>query len=69
MGIRITSGPVLDKPADLAGLLTNPGAARCALHRRIHRLTPGHRGVPHSAMEDYRIDLVIDAGPNARTVR
>jgi Holliday junction DNA helicase RuvB len=69
VGIRITSGPVLDKPADLAGLLTNLEAHDILFIDEIHRLTPVIEEYLYSAMEDYRIDLVIDAGPNARTVQ
>jgi Holliday junction DNA helicase RuvB len=67
--IRITSGPVLDKPADLAGLLTNLEPHDVLFIDEIHRLTPVIEEYLYSAMEDYRIDLVIDAGPNARTVQ
>ncbi|MCB9166808.1 MAG: Holliday junction branch migration DNA helicase RuvB [Flavobacteriales bacterium] len=69
VGIRITSGPVLDKPADLAGLLTNLERNDVLFIDEIHRLTPVIEEYLYSAMEDYRIDLVIDAGPNARTVQ
>lgn len=69
VGIRITSGPVLDKPADLAGLLTNLEPNDVLFIDEIHRLTPVIEEYLYSAMEDYRIDLVIDAGPNARTVQ
>jgi Holliday junction DNA helicase RuvB len=69
VGIRITSGPVLDKPADLAGLLTNLEPRDVLFIDEIHRLTPVIEEYLYSAMEDYRIDLVIDAGPNARTVQ
>ena len=69
VGIRITSGPVLDKPADLAGLLTNLEPHDVLFIDEIHRLTPVIEEYLYSAMEDYRIDLVIDAGPNARTVQ
>ncbi|MBL8003010.1 MAG: Holliday junction branch migration DNA helicase RuvB [Flavobacteriales bacterium] len=69
VGIRITSGPVLDKPADLAGLLTNLEPHDILFIDEIHRLTPVIEEYLYSAMEDYRIDLVIDAGPNARTVQ
>ncbi|MBL0128471.1 MAG: Holliday junction branch migration DNA helicase RuvB [Flavobacteriales bacterium] len=69
VGIRITSGPVLDKPADLAGLLTNLEPNDVLFIDEIHRLTPVIEEYLYSAMEDYRIDLVIDSGPNARTVQ
>jgi Holliday junction DNA helicase RuvB len=69
VGIRITSGPVLDKPADLAGLLTNLEPHDILFIDEIHRLTPVIEEYLYSAMEDYRIDLVIDSGPNARTVQ
>jgi Holliday junction DNA helicase RuvB len=69
VGIRITSGPVLDKPADLAGLLTNLESHDVLFIDEIHRLTPVIEEYLYSAMEDYRIDLVIDSGPNARTVQ
>lgn len=69
VGIRITSGPVLDKPADLAGLLTNLEPHDVLFIDEIHRLSPIIEEYLYSAMEDYRIDLVIDAGPNARTVQ
>jgi Holliday junction resolvasome RuvABC ATP-dependent DNA helicase subunit len=65
----ITSGPVLDKPADLAGLLTNLEPNDLLFIDEIHRLSPVVEEYLYSAMEDYRIDLVIDAGPNARTVQ
>ncbi|MGB1074899.1 MAG: Holliday junction branch migration DNA helicase RuvB [Flavobacteriales bacterium] len=66
--IRTTSGPVLDKPGDLAGLLTNLEPNDVLFVDEIHRLSPVVEEYLYSAMEDYRIDLVIDAGPNARTV-
>lgn len=69
VGMRITSGPVLDKPADLAGLLTNLEPNDLLFIDEIHRLSPIVEEYLYSAMEDYRIDLVIDAGPNARTVQ
>lgn len=69
VGFRVTSGPVLDKPADLAGLLTNLEPHDVLFIDEIHRLTPVIEEYLYSAMEDYRIDLVIDAGPNARTVQ
>ena len=69
VGMRVTSGPVLDKPADLAGLLTNLEPNDLLFINEIHRLSPIVEEYLYSAMEDYRIDLVIDAGPNARTVQ
>ncbi len=71
MGVhmRVSSGPVLDKPADLAGLLTNLEPRDVLFIDEIHRLSPVVEEYLYSAMEDYRIDLVIDAGPNARTVQ
>ncbi len=69
VSMRVTSGPVLDKPADLAGLLTNLEPNDLLFIDEIHRLSPIVEEYLYSAMEDYRIDLVIDAGPNARTVQ
>jgi holliday junction DNA helicase RuvB len=71
MGVQIktTSGPVLDKPADLAGLLTNLETNDILFIDEIHRLSPVVEEYLYSAMEDYRIDLVIDTGPNARSVQ
>jgi len=69
VNIRTTSGPVLDKPGDLAGLLTNLEENDVLFIDEIHRLSPVIEEYLYSAMEDYRIDLVIDAGPNARTVQ
>ena len=69
VNIRMTSGPVLDKPSDLAGLLTNLDPNDVLFIDEIHRLSPVIEEYLYSAMEDYRIDLVIDAGPNARTVQ
>lgn len=69
VNMRATSGPVLDKPADLAGLLTNLEPNDLLFIDEIHRLSPVVEEYLYSAMEDYRIDLVIDAGPNARTVQ
>ena len=71
MGVQIktTSGPVLDKPADLAGLLTNLETNDVLFIDEIHRLSPVVEEYLYSAMEDYRIDLVIDTGPNARSVQ
>ncbi len=67
--IKITSGPVLDKPGDLAGLLTNLGRNDVLFIDEIHRLSPIVEEFLYSAMEDYRIDIMIDTGPNARSVQ
>ncbi len=69
VGIKTTSGPVLDKPADLAGLLTNLETNDILFIDEIHRLSPVVEEYLYSAMEDYCIDLVIDTGPNARSVQ
>ncbi len=67
--IKITSGPVLDKPGDLAGLLTNLGERDVLFIDEIHRLSPIVEEYLYSAMEDYKIDIMIESGPNARTVQ
>ncbi|MFT4679599.1 MAG: Holliday junction DNA helicase RuvB [Flavobacteriales bacterium] len=69
VGIKITSGPVLDKPGDLAGLLTNLEENDVLFIDEIHRLSPVIEEYLYSAMEDYCIDLVIDSGPAARSVQ
>jgi Holliday junction DNA helicase RuvB len=69
VGFKVTSGPVLDKPGDLAGLLTNLEANDVLFIDEIHRLSPIIEEYLYSAMEDYRIDIMIDNGPNARTVQ
>lgn len=69
VSIRTTSGPVLDKPGDLAGLLTNLEENDILFIDEIHRMSPVIEEYLYSAMEDFRIDLVIDTGPNARTVQ
>jgi len=69
VAIQTTSGPVLDKPGDLAGLLTSLEPNDVLFIDEIHRLSPVVEEYLYSAMEDYRIDLVIDTGPNARTVQ
>jgi Holliday junction DNA helicase RuvB len=69
VGIKITSGPVLEKPGDLAGLLTNLQERDVLFIDEIHRLSPVVEEYLYSAMEDYKIDLMIDTGPNARTVQ
>ena len=68
-GLKITSGPVLDKPGDLAGLLTNLSERDVLFIDEIHRLSPIIEEYLYSAMEDYRIDIMIESGPNARTVQ
>lgn len=68
-GIKITSGPVLEKPGDLAGLLTNLEENDVLFIDEIHRLNPVIEEYLYSAMEDYRIDIVLDSGPNARTIQ
>jgi len=67
--IRTSSGPVLEKPADIAGVLTNLEEGDLLFIDEIHRLSSVVEEYLYSAMEDYRIDIVIDAGPNARTVQ
>lgn len=69
VGIKITSGPVLDKPGDLAGLLTNLEDRDVLFIDEIHRLSPVVEEYLYSAMEDYKIDIMIESGPNARTVQ
>lgn len=66
---KVTSGPVLDKPGDLAGLLTNLERGDVLFIDEIHRLSPVIEEYLYSAMEDYTIDIMIDSGPNARTVQ
>ncbi|MFK5890224.1 MAG: Holliday junction branch migration DNA helicase RuvB [Flavobacteriaceae bacterium] len=68
-GIKITSGPVLDKPGDLAGLLTNLEERDVLFIDEIHRLSPIVEEYLYAAMEDYKIDIMIESGPNARTVQ
>ncbi|MEL1253332.1 Holliday junction branch migration DNA helicase RuvB [Flavobacterium sp. DGU38] len=69
VGIKITSGPVLDKPGDLAGLLTNLDERDVLFIDEIHRLSPVVEEYLYSAMEDFKIDIMIESGPNARTVQ
>ncbi|WP_264536222.1 Holliday junction branch migration DNA helicase RuvB [Flavobacterium sp. N1736] len=69
VGIKITSGPVLDKPGDLAGLLTNLDERDVLFIDEIHRLSPIVEEYLYSAMEDFKIDIMIESGPNARTVQ
>lgn len=68
-GIKVTSGPVLEKPGDLAGLLTNLEAGDVLFIDEIHRLSAVVEEYLYSAMEDYKIDIMIDTGPNARSVQ
>ena len=67
--IKITSGPILDKPSDLAGLLTNLESNDVLFIDEIHRLNPIVEEYLYSAMEDYKIDIMLDTGPNARSVQ
>ncbi len=69
VGIKVTSGPVLDKPGDLAGLLTNLDDRDVLFIDEIHRLSPVIEEYLYSAMEDYKIDIMIESGPNARSVQ
>jgi len=69
VNIKTTSGPVLDKPGDLAGLLTNLEDRDVLFIDEIHRLNPIVEEYLYSAMEDYQIDIMIESGPNARTVQ
>ena len=69
VGIKITTGPVLDKPGDLAGLLTNLEEGDVLFIDEIHRLSPVIEEYLYSAMEDFTIDIMIDSGPSARTVQ
>ena len=69
VGIKVTSGPVLDKPGDLAGLLTNLEPRDVLFIDEIHRLSPIVEEYLYSAMEDFKIDIMIETGPNARTVQ
>ena len=68
-GIKITSGPVLDKPGDLAGLLTNLNDGDILFIDEIHRLSPIVEEYLYSAMEDFKIDIMLETGPNARSVQ
>lgn len=68
-GIKVTSGPVLEKPGDLAGLLTNLEDGDVLFIDEIHRLSPVVEEYLYSAMEDYKIDIMLESGPNARTVQ
>jgi holliday junction DNA helicase RuvB len=69
VNLRITSGPVLDKPGDLAGLLTNLQEGDVLFIDEIHRLSPVVEEYLYSAMEDFQIDIMIDKGPSARSVQ
>lgn len=69
VNIRVTSGPVLDKPGDLAGLLTNLEEGDVLFIDEIHRLSPVVEEYLYSAMEDFRVDIMIDKGPSARSVQ
>ena len=69
VNIKITSGPVLDKPGDLAGLLTNLEAGDILFIDEIHRLSPLVEEYLYSAMEDFKIDIMLETGPNARSVQ
>ena len=67
--LKVTSGPVLDKPGDLAGLLTNLSEGDVLIIDEIHRLSPIVEEYLYSAMEDYKIDIVLDKGPSARSIQ
>ena len=69
VGFKVTSGPVLDKPGDLAGLLTNLSDRDVLFIDEIHRLSPVVEEYLYSAMEDYVIDILLDTGPNARSIQ
>ena len=69
VGFKVTSGPVLDKPGDLAGLLTNLDPHDVLFIDEIHRLSPVIEEYLYSAMEDYKIDIMIETGPNARSIQ
>ena len=69
VGFKITSGPVLDKPGDLAGILTSLEKNDVLFIDEIHRLSPVVEEYLYSAMEDYRIDIMIDKGPSARSIQ
>ncbi len=69
VNIKVTSGPVIDKPGDLAGLLTNLGKNDVLFIDEIHRLSPIVEEYLYSAMEDYKIDIMIESGPNARSIQ
>src|SRR4028119_2316726 len=69
VSIKETSGPVIEKPGDLAGLLTNLGPSDVLFIDEIHRLSTVVEEYLYSAMEDYKIDIMIDSGPNARSIQ
>ncbi|WP_410487083.1 AAA family ATPase, partial [Salmonella sp. S103_04178] len=69
VGFKVTSGPVLDKPGDLAGVLTSLEPNDVLFIDEIHRLSPVVEEYLYSAMEDYRIDIMIDKGPTARSIQ
>ncbi|CUS77671.1 Holliday junction DNA helicase subunit RuvB [Candidatus Kryptobacter tengchongensis] len=69
VGIKVTSGPVIEKPGDLAGILTTLSDREVLFIDEIHRLSPIVEEYLYSAMEDFKIDIVIDTGPNARSVK
>ena len=69
VNLKVSSGPVLDKPGDLAGLLTNLNSRDVLFIDEIHRLSPVVEEYLYSAMEDYKIDIMIESGPNARSVQ
>ena len=69
VGFKVTSGPVLDKPGDLAGVLTSLEKNDVLFIDEIHRLSPIVEEYLYSAMEDYRIDIMIDKGPSARSIQ
>lgn len=69
VGMKVTSGPVLDKPGDLAGLLTNLSEGDVLFIDEIHRLSPIVEEYLYSAMEDYKIDIMLDKGPSARSIQ
>ena len=67
--LKVTSGPVFEKPGDLAGLLTNLEEKSVLFIDEIHRLSPVVEEYLYSAMEDYKLDIMIDSGPNARSIQ
>ena len=69
VGLKVSSGPVIDKPGDLAGLLTSLDERDVLFIDEIHRLAPVVEEYLYSAMEDYKIDIMIETGPNARSVQ
>lgn len=69
VGIKVTSGPVIEKPGDLAGILTTLGDREVLFIDEIHRLSPVVEEYLYSAMEEFKIDIVIDTGPNARSIK